>query len=130
MNDMELAMLNIAVENGRKLGRPFTEEEVFRPIWDVGYELMPEMDVRFVCVKEATAKRPALYTIDEDEKSLFSKRMHNFLCELCWFANRCRDTAYFQAKDYNRNASEYRKFSELYAEYLANFGFVEARRIR
>lgn len=128
---IEYALFDQAVENGRTLGRPFTEEEVFRFIWEQGYELMPEMDPRFICVDEGTATSPMLYVIDDDEESVVGKQIYRFLCELHWHAERCRIAAREKARGYSSHwdffPHDWQRFGDHYLELLAIDGFTEAR---
>jgi hypothetical protein len=50
-----------AVRRAAVLGRPFEESEVFAFIWDLGYELTPTMDDRFMLVREATGMSRRLW---------------------------------------------------------------------
>lgn len=55
---IERRLLDECVARAKKLGRPFTEREVFQQAWDKGYELMPAMDRRFVLVAESINGMP------------------------------------------------------------------------
>jgi hypothetical protein len=56
-----------AVRRAAALGRPFEESEVFAFIWDLGYELTPTMDSRFILIHEATGTSRRLWGLKAQE---------------------------------------------------------------
>jgi len=64
----EQSLLDEAVARAIALGRPFTDEEVFGPIWEQGIELVPQMDpTRFKLHREATKHTRRLWSVVENE---------------------------------------------------------------
>lgn len=57
------SLMDDAVARAKELGRPFTEDEILKPVWDAGYEISPQMDRRFVLHTEATGTSPRLWAI-------------------------------------------------------------------
>jgi hypothetical protein len=55
---IERRLLDECVARAKKLGRAFTEREVFQEAWNAGYELMPAMDRRFVCIEDRVDGMP------------------------------------------------------------------------
>jgi hypothetical protein len=55
---IEHRLLDECYERAKKLGRAFTEREVFQEAWNAGYELMPAMDKRFVLVEDKVEDMP------------------------------------------------------------------------
>jgi hypothetical protein len=65
-----------AVARAVAIARPFEDHEVFQPAWDAGYELVPQMDARFVLYREANGKQRRLWSVQEKKSDL--------LGEYCW----------------------------------------------
>lgn len=57
LRPIERELLDKCFAKAMKLGRPFTEKEVFGIAWKEGCELTPEMDERFVVAVEKKNQR-------------------------------------------------------------------------
>jgi hypothetical protein len=63
----EKPLFDEAVARAQALGRPFEDYEVFQPAWDAGIEIVPQMDSRFILIKEATRTSRRLWGLRSQE---------------------------------------------------------------
>ena len=95
----ERALLDEAIEIGKRLNRPFTEREVLAHARREGYALRLTFDPRFVKVAERNGRQLPLWIVDEDQDRLNRRYMSDFFGALSGYARRCYSEATAYASD-------------------------------
>jgi len=105
-------LLQEAIQHGKSLGRPFTEQEIFQFAWEQGYELTPGCSP---CFKEVGMRKDGtmLYLVD-DRPVVY---LRGFLVAVTGHAMTCKNRAHAQAGEQQRQAHKtWQKLNKTYEQ--------------